>query len=68
MNNIAALEILLDCGVIKAAAVVCAAAVGRWAVGETMLEFVGLGEGVVGSLARMGSGNGGLGMWSLFGS
>jgi len=48
VNNIAALEILLDCGVLRAAMVIGLGGVGRWCVGRAMLGMVGLGEGVVG--------------------
>ena len=42
VNNIAALEILLDCGVLRAASVVGLAGLGRWVVGGVVLSIVGL--------------------------
>lgn len=50
VNNIAALEILLDCGILRAAVVVGLGGMGRWCVGRGMLGMVGLGEGIVGEL------------------
>jgi hypothetical protein len=43
VNNIAALEILLDCGVLRATGVVGVAGIGRWLVGRAVLGAVGLG-------------------------
>jgi hypothetical protein len=43
VNNIAALEILLDCGVLRAAGVVGGAGIGRGCVSRALLGAVGLG-------------------------
>jgi len=53
VNNIAALEILLDCGVFRAAVVVGIGGMGRWFVGRIMLGVVGLSEGVVGEVGSV---------------
>ena len=46
INNIAALEILLDCGYVRAAVLAGIGAVGRAGVGWGILRAVGVGGGV----------------------
>jgi len=53
VNNIAALEILPDCGVFRAAMVVGLGGVGRWCTSRAMLGMVGLGKGVTGELGSV---------------
>ncbi|KAH7048498.1 Arv1-like family-domain-containing protein [Macrophomina phaseolina] len=58
VNNIAALEILMDCGYVRAAVLVGVGAAVRAAVGEVVLASVGLR-----GIANAASGGGGGGLW-----
>lgn len=44
MNNVAALEILMDCGYLRACFLVCVAAACRAGVGWVLLGMVGLSD------------------------
>lgn len=66
INNIAALEILLDCGYVRAMILAAIAAAGRWTVGWWLLRAVGLAEGGWTGFASWGAGAvglGGVGSW-----
>lgn len=61
VNNIAALEILLDCGYVRAMVLAAVGAAGRWAVGWWLLRCVGLANEGWHGFAELGAGAVGLG-------
>lgn len=64
VNNVAALEILMDCGYARAGALVAIAAACRAAVSWAILSAVGLGEKAVGEMGWEGL----IGFWKDFGT
>lgn len=63
INNIAALEILLDCGYVRAMVLAAVGAGGRWVVGWWLLRCVGLAREGWGGFAGWGMGAVGFGGW-----
>lgn len=66
VNNIAALEILLDCGYVRAMILAMMGAAGRWAVGWWLLRCVGLAQDGWQGFVAWGAGAVGLGSFVGF--